>query len=275
MQMNASSALWIRRNLPATAVTTVGARATPSRGFTLVELLVVITIILTLAAMSFAVFTKTRARANNILAISNMRQIGVAISSYLADNNHLPTFMDVGVSPAISTANPYTHAYVLQPYLGLTEPTSQVAYAEIFRAPGLKAENMGGRKNWYDVTCYAMYSATHIIDSKAYLPLGVMTDAEGQDVGPFGRYSGNGASSPGWKAAQLDAALAKYSADRGGRIATLSMVPAMLEINAEYPSINGAWPWPVPKKPIHGDHINVLYFDWRVDSVHPRFFYTP
>ena len=245
------------------------------RGFTLVELLVVISIILTLAAMSLTVFSKMRARADNILAISNMRQIGVALSSYMSDNDHLPTFADVGVSPAISTANPYTQAYVLQPYLALAEPTSKVVYAEIFRAPGLKRDNMAGRKNWYDVTCYALYSANNIASTKAYLPRGVMTDSEGVDVGPFGRVVGNGPPVAGWRAAQLDAALAKYSADNGGRIATLSKVPAMLEINAEYPSTAGAWPWPVPKKPVRGDHVNVLYFDWRVEEVHPRFFYTP
>ena len=259
-----------RNPQPAAAATRRG-----RHGFTLVELLVVISIILTLAAMSFAVFTKMRNRADNILAISNMKQVGAAICAYQSDNDHLPTFMDVGVDPVISTMAPYTQASVLQPYLGLNEPTSKIQYAEIFRAPGLKADNMGGRKHWYEVTCYAMYSADHIVSNKAYLPKGVMTDADGQEVGPFGRYNANGTPSDGWKTAQLDAALAKFSADNGGRIATLSMVPAMFEINGEYPSVKGAWPWSVPKKPLRGDHVNVLYFDWRVESVTPKFFFTP
>ncbi|MEN9975148.1 MAG: hypothetical protein RLZZ282_1154 [Verrucomicrobiota bacterium] len=244
------------------------------RAFTLVELLVVISIILTLAAVSLTAFSKMRGRADNIRAISNMRQIGVAISSYMSDNDHLPTFETVGVSPDLSTANPYTQAYVLQPYLGIAEPTSTKTYPEIFRPPGLKRENMGGRKNWYDLTCYGLYSADHIASSKAYLPKGVVSDSDGQDVPPFGRAVPNGNSIDGWKAAQLDAALAKYSEDNGGRIATLSKVPAMLELNAEYPSPGGGWPQPVPKKPVGGDHVNVLYFDWRVEAVHPKFFYT-
>lgn len=272
MQMNHAPHVMSGRSPRPAAAT--GSRL-PRRGFTLVELLVVIVIILTLAALSFSVFTKMRARADNILAVSNMRQIGVALSSYLSDNDHLPTFMDEGVSPAISTANPYTQAYVLQPYLGISEPTSKVVYAEIFRPPGLKRDNMAGKKNWYDVIAYAMYSAENFAPTKAYLPKGVMTDSEGQDVGPFGRFSASGTPTEGWKTAQLDAALSKFSADNGGRIATLSMVPAMLEINAEFPSTGGAWPWPVPKKTLRDGHVNVLYFDWRVDSVKPNFFYVP
>ena len=246
----------------------------PPRGFTLVELLVVIAIILTLAALSMAVFTKMRARADNILAINNMREIGTAIASYLSEYDHLPTFMDAGVSPEVSTSKPYTQAYVLQPYLGLAEPTSKVVYAEKFRPPGLKRDNMSGRRFWYDLTCYAMYSSKYISENKAYLPQGTMTSNDGQDVGPFGLYANGGNSAEGWKAAQLDAALSKFSADHGGKIATLSMVPAMLEINAQYPCVGGSWPWSVPQKPVRGDHINVLYFDWRVESVTPKFFYN-
>jgi len=244
------------------------------RGFTLVELLVVIAIILVLAAVSMAVFLKVKKRADNIRAITNMREIGVAMSSYLSENDHLPTFMDSGVSPAYATTIPYTQASVLQPYLGLAEPTSKIQYAEIFHPPGLKADNMNGHKNWYELVCYAMYSADYFATTKAFLPKGVMTDSEGQEVGPFGRYTASGTPSDGWKTAQLDAALAKFSAEHANRNATLSMVPAMLEINTQYPSAKGGWAWPVPKKPLYGDHINVLYFDWRVDSVAPKYFYT-
>ena len=244
------------------------------RGFTLVELLVVISIVATLAAVSLSVFLKLRGRADNIRAISNMKEIGVAMSSYQSENDRLPTFMDTGVSAAYSTTLPYSQATVLQPYLGLGEPTSKLQYAEVFHPPGLKRDNMNNRKNWYDLVCYAMYNAENFSTTKAFLPKGVMTDTEGQEVGPFGRYATSGTPSDGWKSAQLDAALAKFSADHGNRIATLSMVPAMLEVNAQYPSAKGGWPWAVPKKPLYGDHINVLYFDWRVDSVKPKYFYT-
>lgn len=243
-------------------------------GFTLVELLVVITLILTLAGLSFPVFNKMRARADNIRAISNMRQIGVAIASYTSDQDHLPTFESVGVSAAIETLQPYTQAYVLQPYLSLAEPTDKVQYAELFHPPGLKADNMSGKLHWYDITSYAMYSADHLATTKAYLPKGMVTDTDGEDVGPFGRVVSNVAT-PGWKMPQLDAALAKYTATNGGRIATLSKVPAMFEINAKYPSVKGWGTWVTPTNPIRVSHVNVLYFDWRVEAVAPTFLYTP
>ena len=245
-------------------------------GFTLVEMLVVIVIIITLAFLSFSVASKMRDRANNIASISKMREIGTGIGMYLGDNSHLPRFSGTGVSPALSTANTLTHAYVLQPYLGLATPTSAVQYAEVFHPPGLKPDNMSGKKNWYDVTCYAMYSTNDIHKTKAYFPKGVLSDSTGADVGPFGRTgTGGNPSSTGWSSPMFDRALAKYSEDNQGKVANLSAVPAMLEINAQYPGIKGSWPWAVPQKPMRGDHVNVLYFDWHVDSVKPDFFYKP
>ena len=185
-------------------------------------------------------------------------------------------FSGTGVSAAVSTGNKLTHAYVLQSYLGLPEPTSKVRYAEIFRPPGLKRDNMSGKSNWYDVTCYAMYSTNDIHKSKAFFPKGVMTDSSGADVGPFGRNgSGGNPTTEGWSAAMMESALVKYSNDNGDRIANLTMVPAMLEINSTYPGIKGSWPWAVPKVPVRGDHVNVLYFDGHAGSVPPDYFYKP
>lgn len=55
------------------------------KAFTLIELLVVITIIAVLAAILFTVFGKAREQAKRTQCISNMRQIGAAISMYCSD----------------------------------------------------------------------------------------------------------------------------------------------------------------------------------------------
>ena len=57
------------------------------KGFTLVEILVVITIILVLAAISFSVVGKMRNQAKSMVCIGNLKQVGNAIITYSVDNN--------------------------------------------------------------------------------------------------------------------------------------------------------------------------------------------
>lgn len=69
------------------------------RGFTLIELLVVIAIIAILAAILFPVFAKAREKARQSSCQSNLKQIGLAMISYMADYD--------GVTP-LATDNTYT-----------------------------------------------------------------------------------------------------------------------------------------------------------------------
>ncbi len=68
---------------------------TRRRGFTLIELLVVMAIISILASMLFPVYSKAREKARQTACMSNIRQLGMAVSFYATD-------WDEGIPPVYS-----------------------------------------------------------------------------------------------------------------------------------------------------------------------------
>lgn len=62
-----------------------------ARGFTLVELLVVIVIIAALAAIAFTMALRMKKSANQAITSANLRQIGVAMITYTADKGRFPS----------------------------------------------------------------------------------------------------------------------------------------------------------------------------------------
>jgi prepilin-type N-terminal cleavage/methylation domain-containing protein len=58
--------------------------------FTVVELLVVITIIAVLAALLFSLSSRMQNKASSAISVSNLRQIGAAIAAYATENSTLP-----------------------------------------------------------------------------------------------------------------------------------------------------------------------------------------
>ncbi|MDX1683458.1 MAG: type II secretion system protein, partial [Phycisphaeraceae bacterium] len=56
-------------------------------GFTLVELLVVISIIALLIAMLLPSLGRARYTAKNVLCLANLKQQGVGVTTYATDNN--------------------------------------------------------------------------------------------------------------------------------------------------------------------------------------------
>jgi prepilin-type N-terminal cleavage/methylation domain-containing protein len=83
------------------------------RAFTLVELMVVIGITGILAGLLFPALCKAKAQSRSAACISNLRQIGFALSMYVGDFHQYPTDMKW-----MATALPWYTNQSLTPYTG-------------------------------------------------------------------------------------------------------------------------------------------------------------
>ena len=78
------------------------------RGFTLVEILIVLAIITLLVAILLPVLSSVRAAGRSAVCVSNLRQLGQAMQQYTADNDHFPRGLDPAdrYTPQMWAGNP-------------------------------------------------------------------------------------------------------------------------------------------------------------------------
>lgn len=234
-------------------------------GFTLTELLVVIAIIALLAGLLFSTLGKIMAGVHDTKCVSNLRQLGIAINSYANDNeDKLPGPTASGIDRTLATNKNTALIYYLQPYLGLPKPSVAstdpgVLRPEILRCPALTADKIPPGLQWYEVTTMMTTgNKFNYPPNKRYL------NDPAPNTGPWGRLNPNG---PPVKRALLSSLINDTLKDADGNPinVTLSMIPAIRELDGT----SSAWPWPVSPKVLHGDHCNVLFFDWHVGRVSP------
>ena len=94
------------------------------KGFTLIELLVVIAIIAILAAILFPVFSKAREKARQTTCTSNQKQIALAVSMFVQENDETMPVVDDSVwgsidvkGKIVNCPNTTGQGYVMNAYL--------------------------------------------------------------------------------------------------------------------------------------------------------------
>jgi prepilin-type processing-associated H-X9-DG protein len=106
-----------RRSLPKRAV----ASGCGAGGFTLMELLVAIAIIILLAALVLAGLSGAKRRVQTTLCRNHLRQIGIALTAYASESHHYPSIIVEQLKPFRTTtlADNLTWADALYPYYPL------------------------------------------------------------------------------------------------------------------------------------------------------------
>jgi prepilin-type N-terminal cleavage/methylation domain-containing protein len=213
--------------------------------FTLVELLVVITIIGVLAALLFSLTTNMRKKASSAISVSNLRQIGAAIAGSTADNNstlpgpvltdHFPRYQNNSISGQLG--------WLLKEYLASEpqpdNPQPRMFYAAVLDYPAAKndAKNPKSRNR-----------PTYVVLSK-------QTDALTKATfWPMGNYNPNssGAKTPPMTTAQLAA-----RETRGN--------PWITEIDQIIRPSTASYG--ASEEPPHGKSRNTLMFDYSVKAI--------
>lgn len=215
------------------------------RGFTLVEVLVVISIIAVLAVIAISTTRHIRRAASSAVCVSKMSQIGSAILIYSQEHGgRLPTSAAYG-APFVGQGPWYNRddrrfQNIIGEYLGCAESTTWstsaklMTYDATFAWPALLSEGQEG-------------APSVLLNSSVKL----LVNGTSSTGSPWaGSRSAPGSAYVGRMLDQID---------EPGKQAAFGEV--------DQKNTNAGWKNLLPPEPVHGSYRNTLFFDWHVDRV--------
>lgn len=256
-------------------------RRSPHRSaFTLIELLAVIAILAVIIALAFPALSGIRASGNAAKVTSNLRQIGVAISSYASDNGlRLPASGTTsGDQPVGYGLQPSTHTWVrllspnhrgtgayndpgtrlgahLAPYAGVTGAPNTEKPIEIIRDPAWEAAAKANGAPTYSYWAAPPFVLRPVIRRAGYANLS-------EDLYPFGK-DGQQTS-----ALRLADTYAKVTSSLpAGRTWALIQADRELIKDSKGEITSGMVHEKAPAKPVLGNYRLALMFDWSVQRI--------
>ena len=146
-------------------MTPLPSKAVSPRGFTLVELLVVIAIVAVLAALAIPAALGVRARAQSVHCLNNVRQLGLALGTFVADHHEYPLFINPGGRKGQNDAHRVTWSAAIFPSVD----TDSFFEKGVWDCPTASKPD-----GWQEFEVYADYG---------YNAYGMGTFAPGDDLG--------------------------------------------------------------------------------------------